>query len=65
MKNSKGVAMAQDGNLKRIAVTYDEINDQGKVINPNVKVNRVITDAEVLASVDAVFDFAEEIIEEG
>lgn len=44
MKNIKGFAVASDGNMKRIAITFDEISDTGKVINSNVKMNRIITD---------------------
>lgn len=36
MKNIKGFAVASDGNMKRIAITFDEISDTGKVINSNV-----------------------------
>ena len=54
MKNIKGFAVASDGNMKRIAITFDEISDTGKVINSNVKMNRIITDENVLAAVSTL-----------
>lgn len=37
MINIKGLAIATDGNFKRMAVTYDEIDNTGKVTNSNAK----------------------------
>ena len=48
MINIKGYAIAQDGAVKRMAITYDEINSEGKVINPNARVNRVVVDDNAL-----------------
>lgn len=62
MKNVKGFAIANDGNMKRIAITYDDIDDTGKIINTNIKLNRVIVDDGVLKSVNALFDYAESLI---
>jgi len=64
MKNIKGFAVASDGAMKRIAVTYDEINDKGEVINANVKMNRIVTDEKTLKAIEAVQKFAESIVEE-
>lgn len=64
MKNIKGFAVGTDGNMKRIAITYDEIDDTGKVVNPNVKVNRIVTDADALAAIDTILDYAQGVIEE-
>lgn len=64
MKNIKGFAIATDGNMKRIAITYDEIDDTGKVINGNVKVNRIITDTEALTAVNNLENFGQIIIDD-
>lgn len=64
MKNIKGFAVANDGAMKRIAVTYDEINDNGEVINANVKMNRIVTDEKTLKALETVQKFAETIVEE-
>lgn len=64
MKNIKGFAVANDGAMKRIAVTYDEINDKGDIINANVKMNRIVTDEKTLKALETVQKFAETIVEE-
>ena len=63
MKNIKGFAIANDGVMKRIAITYDEIGDDGSIVNANVKVNRIITDKATLKAVDAVTNYAQDIID--
>lgn len=64
MKNIKGFAVASDGNMKRIAITFDEISDTGKVINSNVKMNRIITDENVLAAVSTLEKYGQIVIDE-
>lgn len=64
MLNIKGLAIATDGNFKRMAVTYDEIDNTGKVVNSNVKINRVITDESVLDAVAIIENYALSIISE-
>ena len=61
MKNIKGFAVGTDGNMKRIAITYDEIDDSGKVVNSNVKVNRVVTDSDTLNAIDTIEKYAQTI----
>lgn len=64
MINIKGFAIAQDGAMKRIAVTYDQIDSNGKVVNPNARINRVITDSEVLAAVTQLEEYAGKMVDE-
>lgn len=63
MKNVKGFAVASDGNMKRIAITYDEIDETGKITNANVKVNRIISDSGVLAAISEIEEFAQAVID--
>ena len=62
MNNVKGYAIATDGNMKRIAITHDVIGDSGKVINPNVKTNRVVTNENVLAAIEILDAYALEVV---
>lgn len=64
MKNIKGIAFANDGNMRRLAITYDEVNSEGKVTNQNVKVNRVVTDEECFHALTLVETYAQSIISE-
>lgn len=64
MKNIKGIAIATDGNLKRMAITYDVIDETtGKVTASNVKANRVVTDAEVLGEIAKIEKLAQTVID--
>lgn len=63
MTNIKGLSITNDGSYKRIAITYDKIDDFGKVINSNIKVNRVITDSAILEAVSIIEDFAKTVVE--
>lgn len=62
MENIKGIAIVTDGSQKRIAVTYDEINDEGEIIKPNVRVNRVIMNENAKNAVSILEDYAKQII---
>ncbi len=64
MKNIKGFAVGTDGSMKRIAITYDEIDKNGKTTKPNVKLNRIVTESSVLDAIDSILDYAENIIQE-
>ena len=64
MKNIKGFAIANDGVMKRIAITYDEITSEGNIENANVKANRIITDEEIIAAVEVITEYAKNVVEE-
>ncbi len=64
MKNIKGIAVVTDGNLKRIAVTFDVVEEDGKISKVNQRINRVITDSEVLKQVAEVESYAQKIVDE-
>lgn len=63
MNNVKGFAIANDGSMKRIAITYDEIDETGKITKSNVKINRIITDSDILASISVIENYAQEILD--
>lgn len=64
MKNLKSLTITTDGSVKRISITYDVIDDNGKVTGPNKRLNRVITDATALKSVVGVEKIAASLMEE-
>ena len=64
MKNIKGIAVVTDGNLKRIAVTFDVVEEDGTISKINQRINRVITDSEVLKQVAEVESYAQKIVDE-
>ena len=64
MYNIKSISIANDGTMKRIAVTYDEIKDNGEVINANMRMNRIITDRNILDAVQDITDYAQAVLDE-
>lgn len=64
MINIKAIATATDGSVKRMAVTYDVINGEGKITTSNAKLNRVIVDGSVLKAVDTLELFAKNSVNE-
>lgn len=62
MINIKAIATATDGSVKRMAITYDVINDEGKVISANAKLNRVVIDRSALKAIDILEQLAQESI---
>lgn len=63
MNNIKGYAIANDGNMKRIAITYDVIDGNGKPIKKNGKTNNFITDSKVLDAITIVEAYAQSIVD--
>ena len=47
MNNVKGYAIANDGSMKRVAITYDVIDENGKPVKVNAKTNNFIVDSTV------------------
>lgn len=64
MKNIKSFAVATEGNMKRIVIAYDEINDTGKATNPNQKKNRFVVDEQALEAIYQIESYAKSLIEE-
>ena len=62
MNNIKALGIANDGNMKRLAINYDIINDEGKVISSNKRVNRVVTDEEVINAINLIYDYSEKLL---
>ena len=62
MINIKAIATATDGSVKRMAITYDVINDDGKVTSSNAKLNRVVIGQTALKAIDALEQLAQESI---
>ena len=64
MINIKAIATATDGSVKRMAITYDLINDEGKVIKANAKLNRVVVDEEALTAINTLEKLAQTSVKE-
>lgn len=63
MNNIKGYAIANDGSMKRIAITYDVIDEFGKPVKVNAKTNNFIVDSAVLDALAIVESYAQGIVD--
>ena len=47
---------------KRVSITYSSIDDTGKIVEDNKRINRVVVDEEVLAHITALEAFEQGIV---
>ena len=64
MKNLKSITITTDGAAKRISIAFDVVDASGKVINPNKRLNRIITDSDALKTVAKIESIASALMEE-
>lgn len=64
MKNLKSMTVTTDGSVKRISITYDVIDENGKVIGSNKRLNRAITELTALKTIAGVEEIAASLMEE-
>lgn len=63
MKIVTSITVWNDAVGKRMSITYSEIDDQGKVISDNNRVDRVITDTTAKGHANALSDYAQDYID--
>lgn len=64
MKKVTSVTTWNDSIGKRISITYSELDElTGQILADNKRIDRVITDQNVIDIVDALMDFAQNFID--
>lgn len=68
MKNRKinkvtSVTMFSTAEGTRISVTYSIIDEDGKIISENKRVNRIVVDDEALSKINDINTFAKNIVD--
>lgn len=63
MNIATSVTVFQDAVGMRLSVTYSEVDDQGKIIADNKRVNRVVTDASVKALGNQLIEYAQSFVD--
>ena len=58
------IGLFDDAFGKRISLTYSQIDDTGKIISDNKRIDRVVTDTTVIENINAVKAYAASLIEE-
>lgn len=63
MKNIKGLAMVSDGNLKRMAITYDVIGDDGTISITNRRINKIVVEPDAIEAINKLETYAQSIVD--
>lgn len=63
MINLKNISITNDGALKRVSVSYDELSEDGKTVSTNNRVSRVITDDLILDNITNIENYVNKVIE--
>lgn len=64
MINLQNVSITTDGQHKRLNISWDIIDDNGKIISSNNRISRIVIDEEALSVIDDLEVIATGIIEQ-
>lgn len=64
MINIKDVTITKDGDFDRLSLSFDEIDNNGKMVRSNVRMSRLVTDDAIRKNINAIRDYALTIIEQ-
>ena len=62
MINIQNISFSTDGQNKRVSVSWDEIDAEGRTISTNQRMSRIITDKTLLGYVGNITDIIEDMI---
>lgn len=65
LKMVTSIALLNNNGMQRISITYSAIDENGKIVEDNKRVNRVVVDADKLNIVNQIYGFAQEIVDSG
>lgn len=58
------VTLFQDAVGMRMSITYSQVNEEtGKIVGDNMRIDRVITNAEVKNSANSMLDYAQRFVD--
>lgn len=63
MKKVTSYTIFDDSVGKRISLTYSEIDDNGMVVTDNKRIDRVITDSDIIAKANDISAFAQTFVD--
>ena len=63
MNKVTSIALLNNNGMQRISITYSVIDENGKIIEDNKRVNRVVVNEEKLGLINQLYGFAQEIVE--
>lgn len=57
------IALLNNNGMQRISVTYSVIDENGKILEDNKRVSRVVVDSGKLDMVNQLYGFAQDIVD--
>lgn len=63
MKKVTAITTFETAAGMRASIVYSEINDEGVITKDNVRLDRIIVDKDILKSVVAVTNYAQELVD--
>lgn len=63
MNKVTSLALLNNNGMQRISITYSVIDDNGKIIEDNKRVNRVVVNDEKIGLINQLYNFAQEIVD--
>lgn len=63
MKRLTSITILTTAEGKRISATYSDIDNDGKIVSENNRVNRIVVDPDALKLISGLEDYAQKIIE--
>ncbi|MBD5554046.1 MAG: hypothetical protein HDQ95_01500 [Roseburia sp.] len=64
MKNIvSSLATVNANGAQRLSVTYSKVDDLGRIIEDNIRTNRIVLDDGALSAIQTLTDFAQKIVD--
>lgn len=63
MKVVTSVTAWNDSVGKRVSITYSEVDETGKIISDNGRIDKVVVDKDAKATIDSLLEYAQELID--
>lgn len=65
MKNIvSSLATVNANGAQRLSITYTKVDDTGKIIEDNIRTNRIVLDESALESINSLIKFAQDIVDQ-
>lgn len=65
MKNIvSSLATVNANGAQRLSITYTKVDDTGKIIEDNIRTNRIVLDESALESINSLIKFAQGIVDQ-
>lgn len=57
------LATVNANGAQRLSITYTKVDDSGRIVEDNIRTNRIVLDEDALAHINALIAFAQEVVD--